>query len=112
MQETSREDRVTNEYDIYIPLVMNDGSSVPAAAVEAVKHELRDRFGGFTYFPHAAKGEWRIGSVTFRDDIAVLTVLAEAESETAAYFASLKQRLKRELEQKDLLIIKRDVNIL
>jgi hypothetical protein len=97
------------EYDVYIPLVMNDGTPVPSDKIGAVKSEIKTRFGGFTFFPQAAEGEWRVGKATFRDRMVIIRVLAEAGDGAAGYFADLKDRLKKGLRQKDLLIVRRSV---
>ena len=63
------------EYDIYVPLKYNDGSPVEPRKFQAVQQALLANFDGLTYFPQPNKGFWKVGDVTYRDEIVVYPVV-------------------------------------
>lgn len=97
------------EYDIFVPLCYNDGTSVEARKFQNIQSQLLERFGGLTFFPQPNTGLWKMAGVTYRDEIVIYRVIAADASETRAYFAEFKERLKLDLEQLDILIVERDV---
>ncbi|MEA3187342.1 MAG: hypothetical protein QOD99_1172 [Chthoniobacter sp.] len=100
------------EYDLYVPLCRNDGAPVSEEKLARLKKELVEQFGGLTNFPQANEGFWKIGSITFRDKIVILRVLADDEKQSAEFFKKLKKEMQREWEQDDVLIVARDVSVL
>jgi len=100
------------EYDIFVPLYFNDGSPVEAEKFQALQDALLDRFGGVTFFPQPNKGLWRMAGVTYRDEIVIYRVIGSSAEEARAFLATLKQRLKREFQQEEILIVERDVETL
>lgn len=61
------------EYDIFVPLYYNDGSPVEARKFQALQKRLLDYFG-VTYFPQPHEGLWRMGDVTYRDEVVIYRV--------------------------------------
>lgn len=57
------------EYDIYLPLKYYDGTPVEPRKFRNLQ------FGGVTYFPQPNEGLWRLGNVTYRDEIVIYRVL-------------------------------------
>ncbi len=55
------------EYDLFIPLYYNDGTSVEPAKFQDLQRRLLERFEGLTYFPQPNQGFWKFGSITYRD---------------------------------------------
>lgn len=53
-----------------------------------------------------------MGSVTFRDQIVIFRVLTAKVRLARRFFATLKQELKKELEQEEILIVEKDVETL
>ncbi len=104
--------RAAREYDLYLPLRYNDGRPVEQAKVDALKQRLTERFGGLTFFPQKSEGTWKIGSVTFRDEMVILRVLADDGASARDFFMSLKEELKTDLQQEDILIVERKVRTL
>jgi hypothetical protein len=98
------------EYELYIPLHYNDGRPIEIDKISQLKRRLVTRFGGLTHFPQENEGLWRFGSFTFRDRIVILRVLTKAPDEAEDFFHTLKEDLKREWEQNDVLIVARDVS--
>ena len=95
------------EYDLFIPI----GAKIPAKQrkLSRLKKELTRAFGGLTYFPHTNEGLWRLGGVTFRDEIIILRVISNNATKSQRYLKQLKARLTREWRQQEILIIARPV---
>ncbi len=100
------------EYDIFVPLYFNDGSPVEAEKFQQLQERLLDRFGGLTFFPQPNKGLWRMAGVTYRDEIVIYRVIGPAAEEARAFLAKLKQWLKAEFDQQEILIVERAVEML
>jgi hypothetical protein len=64
-----------------------------------------------TYFPQPNQGFWKLGTVTYRDEIVVYRVLTGSRG-ARRFLQRLKERLKREFAQEDILIIERKVDSL
>src|SRR5262245_33689980 len=91
--------REAREYDVYFPLRYNDGRPVEGEKLAALKERLKDRFGGSTFFPQQNEGVWKIGTVTFREEIVILRILAEETRPAREFFLDLKEELTRDLDQ-------------
>ena len=100
------------EYDLFIPLNYNDGSPVETRKFQALQQRLLDRFGGVTFFPQPNEGLWRMGDVTYRDEIVIYRVLAKKHRSARRFLAQLKEKLKRSFRQEEILIVERDVETL
>lgn len=97
------------EYDVYVPTVSDDGVAYPAASLEGYKRVLVEHFGGVTDFRHRSEGLWRLGSTTFRDEIVLYRVLTAEQAAARALLQTLQQRMCRELKQREVLVIERQV---
>ena len=93
-RRASRGWRPVKEYDIFVPLSFNDGTPIPAEKFQALQEAMLDHFGGLTFFPQPNKGFWRMGGVTYRDEIVIYRVIASAAEDARAFLEGLKQRLK------------------
>lgn len=100
------------EYDVFIPLFYNDGTSVEPAKFQDLQFRLLERFGGLTYFPQANLGFWKIGNVTYRDQIVIYRVISQDSAASRGFLGYLKEHLKREFQQQEILIIEREVGLL
>jgi len=98
------------EYDLYVPLYSNRGVPLPPTQLARLKKRLVKRFGGLTYFPQKTEGFWKIGAVTFRDEVVILRVLCEEKRSVQLYWSSLKEELKKSWKQNDVLIVVRAVS--
>ena len=96
------------KHDIFVPLCYNDGTSVEAKKFQHIQDQLLERFGGVTYFPQPNTGLWNMAGITYRDEIVIYRVLAAARK----FLAALKERLKIDFEQLNILIVERDVTTL
>ncbi len=102
-----------HEYDIYLPSQYNDGTPVEPDKLAQIKRRLADRFGGLTFFPQRNEGTWKVGNVTFREDIVIIRVLAsDATDDSRPFFQRLKEELKADLRQEEILIVARQVETL
>jgi len=97
------------EYDLFVPLHFPGGARIPESTIAALKKRLVDRFGGLTHFSQTNEGLWKIGRVTFRDEITILRVLADHEAEADGFFRELKQAMERDFQQEEVLMISREV---
>ena len=100
------------EYDLYLPLTYNDGTPVDAKTIERIGQRLLEQFGGVTFFPQPNEGLWRMGPVTFRDQIVIFRVLSANVRDARRFFKALKRELKTELEQEEILVVEKDVETL
>ena len=97
------------EFEVYLPTKRNDGSAVDPATIESIKAELVTAFGGYTHFAQRSEGAWRIGGVTFYDDVTILRVLDHGGANFD--MSEFKLRLEKQLEQETILIIAREVTV-
>jgi hypothetical protein len=100
------------EYEVYVPLRYNDGSPVEPDVIARIGEELLDEFGGVTFFPQRNRGFWKMGHVTFRDDIVIFRALAAKVRPARRFMRQFKEELKKELKQEEMLIVERDVRTL
>ena len=63
------------EFDIFTPLTFNDGSPIPAKFLQELQRRLTNRFEALTFFPQPNKGIWKLGKVTFYDEIVMIEKL-------------------------------------
>ncbi len=99
------------EYDLFVPLYYNDGSPVEAEKLLELKKHLLNQFD-LTFFPQANEGFWRMGGVTYRDEIVIFRILAADAPDARRFLSHLKEDLKREFSQEEILIVERDVETL
>ena len=97
------------EYDFYIPLFANDGTRISSRKLTRLKKQLTTEFGGLTYFPQQNEGLWKLGRITFRDQIVILRVIVNGSKRTKSTIQRLKSTIKKDWRQADVLIIERSV---
>lgn len=100
------------EYDIFLPLRYNNGKPVEPAKFQQLQKQLLDHFDGLTYFPQVNQGFWKLGDVTYRDEIVIYRVLASDSRRARRFLRTLKVQLKVEFIQEEILIVERDVDAL
>jgi len=56
------------EYELYVPLFLNDGTPVLDEVIDSIGERLLDQFGGCTYFRSRIKasGRWEMSSFATR----------------------------------------------
>ena len=100
------------EYDIYVPRNYNDGSPVEKVKLKRVKQLLTDEFGGVTQFRLGKRGWWRMGAVIFRDKIDIFRVFGGNTRRARAFLRRLKEHLKDDLKQEEILIVEKEAKML
>ncbi len=100
------------EYDIFLPLYYNDGQPIEFQKFQEVQAQLLAEFQGLTFFSQPNQGFWKMGDVTYRDEIVILRVIGSNQKSARKFLRDLKQELKQEFRQEEILIIERDVSTL
>jgi hypothetical protein len=102
------------EYKIYLPLKYNDGAPIEEEKFRNIKLDLVTRFGAITVSSLSApyQGTWKYGGVEFLDDIITIEVVASDNRATKKFFKDLKERLKKELHQIDILITTHGIQVI
>lgn len=100
------------EYDLFIPLCYNDGSPIEPSKFERLQKRLLDHFEGRTFFPQANEGIWKMAGVTYRDKIVIYRVITPKVRTARRFLSQLKEDLKKEFRQEEILIVEREVETL
>jgi hypothetical protein len=101
--------RPIRSIEIYMPLDFNDGKPIPESRYVSIQQELLSRFGGVTsvqrHFP--LQGLWQAGAEVYHDRVVVFSVIdfrVETQLACLRYLERLKGRLKKKLDQLEILI--------
>ncbi|HEX8297315.1 MAG TPA: hypothetical protein VF593_13510 [Chthoniobacteraceae bacterium] len=95
------------EFEIYLPTQMNDGSPVDPREIARIKETLVNAFGGYTHLSQRSEGAWRMGGVTFRDEVTIVRVLDDGSAKFD--MGAFKKSIEAALQQETVLIIARAV---
>ncbi|NAZ36250.1 hypothetical protein [Rubellimicrobium sp. CFH 75288] len=88
---------------ILLPLADNEGRPFPRAAIEALRRELAERFGGVTLYSRGpAEGVWRAEGWTAHDDIVVAEVMCDPLDE--GWWRGFRERLERDFRQEEVVV--------
>ena len=98
------------EFEIYLPTTHNDGTPVDPRIIQEIKETLTNAFGGYTHLTHRNEGVWRIGGVTFRDEVTIVRVLDSGEK--SFDMEKFKDSLEARLKQDSVLIVGRAVSVI
>src|SRR3954468_2256676 len=90
----ARKQKTIGEYDLFLPLATNRGRRISPRTLAGIKQELIEEFGGVTDFRHHNEGHWRVGHVTFRDDILIYRVLGESPAQARRFLKRLQEVLE------------------
>lgn len=97
------------EYELYLPGSRRDGRPIAAAQMDKIKASLAKAFGGYTHLRHRNDGAWRVGGVTFHDEITIIRVLDDG---TANFdMRTFKKTVEHTFDQETILIVERNVGI-
>jgi hypothetical protein len=100
------------EYDVFIPLCYNDGKPIESFRFQNLQARLLEHFDGLTYFPQPNQGFWKFGGMTYRDQIVIYRVITQDAENARRFLSALKQELKKDFQQEEILIIEREVGLL
>lgn len=95
------------EYEIYLPTMRNDGRPLDPAEIERIKATLSRAFGGYTHLNQRSEGAWRMGGVTFHDEVTIVRVLDDGTAEFD--MLAFRKELEKRLQQDSVLIVAREV---
>ena len=106
--------RAIRSIDIYLPLDYNDGRPIPASKYVSLQQELLARFGGVTSVQRQfhLQGVWQHEAEVYYDRVVVFSVMDFREGtplEGLRYLERLKNRLKKKLDQVEILITVADL---
>jgi hypothetical protein len=100
------------EYDIFVPLYYNDGSPIEPIKFQRLHAILLEHFEGLTFFPQPNQGTWKMGDIIYHDEIVIYRVLTSRARMARKFLSRLKEDLKRDLKQEEILIVEREVDTL
>jgi hypothetical protein len=103
--------KTNREYDLFVPLHYNDGTPVEPEKLERLRQLLSDYFGGLTDTRTRNAGEWKAGGVTFHDEVVIYRVYGDA-LDSRRFLRELKETMKRDFRQQDVLVVARRVEII
>jgi hypothetical protein len=96
---------------ILLPLTDDEGRPFPAASFDRLAQRLTEKFGGVTSFTRSpAEGRWKQDGGTTHDEIVVIEVMTDRADRE--WWGDLRERLKREFDQDDVLIRSQSVRCL
>lgn len=96
---------------IFLPLYDNNGRRFSAALYARERKRLIERFGGLTaYMRSPARGLWKDGLRTKRDDIVIFEVMLRRMDRK--WWTEHRYRLQKRFRQKELLVRVQDVKVL
>ena len=100
------------EFDLFIPLFHNDGTPIDAKLFKILQKRLLDQFEGLTFFPQPNKGFWKMGQITFQDEIVIYRVISDKPSQARRFLSKLKKWILKEFQQEEILIVERKVGLI
>lgn len=88
---------------ILLPVNDNDGKPFAEGVLRGIHEELSNRFGGLTAYERSpARGVWHQDGDQHRDDIVIVEVMADTREDD--WWRSFRERLEKQLGQKELVI--------
>jgi hypothetical protein len=100
-------------YDLYLPLMDNEGRPFAGELFDAVERRLVARFSGLTTQQRDSplRGIWQGPNRTYLDLVVILTVLDFRRQGSTRFIAQLKQDLLRAFEQLEILITEQTLRV-
>jgi hypothetical protein len=80
--------------------------------LQQLQNRLVDHFEGLTFLPQPNQGIWKMGGVTYHDEIIIYRVQSAKVRRAREFLLRLKKDLERELKQEKILIVEKDVTYL
>ena len=99
-------------YEILVPLLFNDGSTVPESLLAETFAEPRGKFGAAFWETQVVQGSWEHESTVFRDNLTRFFVDVPDSGEHRAFFKNFKQTLKQRFNQVDVWITSHPVDVI
>jgi len=96
---------------IFLPLYDNNGKRFPARKFAAERDVLVNRFGGLTAYTRSpARGLWKDGTQTSRDDIVIFEVMVRRVDRT--WWNNYRHAVQKRFKQKELIVRSQDMKLL
>ena len=106
LQRALRHDmRELFEYDLYFPMTGERATG----ELDRIKRVLTEYFGGLTDFRHRSEGAWKMGGVTFHDEVVLLRVLGDDRGRAREFLQRIARELAASLKQEEILVVEREV---
>lgn len=99
-------------YEVLLPLRFNDGREVPREWLAEASNEVAARFGAVSDETHKVAGQWRRGTMLYRDDMATLYVDVPDDEASRTWMLDFKSRWKDRLQQLDLWMISYSIEVI
>jgi hypothetical protein len=88
---------------ILLPLADNNNEPYGPGPFQQLKQDLTQEFGGVTAYMRApAAGQWMDHDAIQRDDVIIVEVMVDTLDRT--WWRTFRQRLERELEQREIVL--------
>lgn len=101
-------------YEIYLPLKYNDGKEIEPEKIKQIREELIGEFGAITVSSRSSpyQGTWKYGGVEYIDDIIKIEVVTSSDKITKKFLKDFKERIRKSLRQKDILITTHGIQVI
>jgi len=101
-------------YEIYLPLKYNDGKEIESEKIKQIREDLIGKFGAITVSSRSSpyQGTWKYGGVEYIDDIIKIEVVTSSDKITKKFLKDFKERIKKSLKQKDILITTHGIQVI
>ena len=101
--------RRIRQIEIYLRLTFNDGTPIAPGMFRGLEVELLVRYGGVpsTHRQFPLQGLWQTEGIVYRDKVVVFNVMdfsKRTHLETIRYLQNVQRRLKKEFDQREILI--------
>lgn len=88
---------------LLLPIYANSGARIERHLFETTRRELTKKFGGLTVYSHApAKGFWKKGPETARDEIVVFEVMAKRIG--SLWWRRYRRKLEKRFVQEQIIV--------
>lgn len=92
-----------NLVQLLLPVYDRDGERFPREALDRVRHELTERFGGATAYLRApAAGLWKDGGEVEKDDVVMVEVMARHLD--LEWWRLYREELERRFRQDEIVV--------
>jgi hypothetical protein len=96
------------KYDIHLPLTYSDGEPIEQEKIRRVREEFITAFGSFVV-PY--RRAWKYDGVD-HVEIMRIEIITTGDKAAKKFFKDLKERLKESLQQVDILITTRRIQVI
>lgn len=104
--------RILRRYEILVPLLFNDGTSVSEDLLAQTFSELRKKFGAASWDTQIVRGSWEYQGISYRDNLTRFFVDVPDLPEHRKFFEQFKQTLKQRFKQIDVWITSHVVDVI